>query len=169
MSNGFERVYQIDPSREKDHQREKHTSIELSDHEHLIRLGCVPTGHYVKFNDKPHFDDEPLKVSKEMEQEGWVYKEPPPEDAMSPALKEKFKKARKICQDTKVVTINGSEAPKIEMPIDPDILTKYKFSDDVVKGKKNERKKGKAPAKRTKKANTKSNEPAVADVQEKLQ
>jgi hypothetical protein len=39
----------------------------------------------------------------EMEQEGWVYREPPPEESMSPALKEKFKKARKICQDTKVI------------------------------------------------------------------
>ncbi len=31
-------------------------------------------------------------------------------------------------EDYKVTTINGNECPKIEMPIDKDILTKYKWN-----------------------------------------
>lgn len=135
----FERVYQIDPSREAHHPREKHPSIELSDREYLQ-----------------------TRVSKEMEQEGWVYREPPPEESMSPALKEKFKKARKICQDTKVIDLTA-EPPPIPMNLEMPELEKA-----IKEGKKNERKKNKAPTKRTKKANPKSNEPAMADVQTEL-
>ncbi len=32
----------------------------------------------------------------------------------------------------KVTTINGYECPKIEMPIDKDILTKYKWNIDEI-------------------------------------
>lgn len=137
MSN-FERIYQIDPSREANHPREKHPSIELSDADYYATL-------------QP-------KVRKDMEEAGFVYKPPVEEESMSPALKEKFKKARKICEDTKTITQIGP--PPIPMKLDMPELEKA-----IREGKKNERKKNKAPAKRTKKANSQSDQPAVASLQ----
>lgn len=88
--------------REMKVQTEKHPSIELSDQEHLSKL--VPSGHYVKFNKGTKFDDEPLKVSKDMEEAGFVYK-PLVEENMSPVLKKKYRLAKKICADTQVIKI----------------------------------------------------------------
>lgn len=50
----------------------------------------------MEFNKETKFNDEPINVSKQMEQAGLVYREPPPEESMSPVLKEKFKIAREI-------------------------------------------------------------------------
>lgn len=94
MKNTFERTYQIDPSRELDHKREKHSSIEISDEEYMKRKSC--TGNFVK-------------VSKDMEKEGWVYRKILPENEMCPALKEKFKKARELTKDTKVIELRSKD------------------------------------------------------------
>lgn len=143
MSN-FERIYQIDPQREKGHQREMHPSIELSDEEYLER--------------------QQPKVSKDMEEAKFVYKPPVmDEESMSPALKEKFKKARKLCQDTKVVTLPPVEPPPIAMNLEMPELEKA-----IKKGKKNAKDKSKSPKSKSKKNSTKSNSAAVASVQEKL-
>lgn len=140
MSN-FERTYQIDPSREKEHQREMHPSIELSDEEYLARKEFLRTGNYVKFNKGPKFDDTPIKLAKQMEEAGFVYKEPVmDEDSMSPALKEKFEKARKITKDTKVIDLR----------------------------KKDAKSKSKSPKSKAKKDNPKPNSAAVAQVQTEL-
>lgn len=159
----FEKIYQIDPERERDHQREKHPSIELSDKEYLENKGFVITGNFVKFNNKPHFDDEPIKVSKEMEQEGWIYREPPPKDLMSPALKEKFKKARKICQDTKVIDLQPAEPPKIPMN-----LEMPKPEKTIKESKRNAKSKSKNTKEKSKRNNSKSNKSAMANLQAEL-
>lgn len=123
----------IGNNRERDYPREANTSIELSDKEYLERNGFVRTGHFVKFNDKRHFNDELLKVSKEMEQEGWVYREPPPEESMSTALKEKFMKAKNIAQDIQVTDLRPAEPPPIPMNLEMPKLEKA-----IKKGKKYE-------------------------------
>ncbi len=105
--------------REEDIARERHPTIELSDLEHLERLG-------VKF-----CDDSPIKVSKDMEQAGFVYKEPVSEEAMSPALKKKFEKARQLTKDTKVIDLRKKDA-------------KNKSKSPASKPKKNDRKPNKA-------------------------
>lgn len=92
MTDYFERNYVIDNLREIDGPREKHHKIELSDRDHRERL--QPT----------------LIISKELQDAGFVYKPPIEEDAMSPALKEKFEKARKLTKDTKVVDIRKKDA-----------------------------------------------------------
>jgi len=104
-------------TREEDYPREKHPSIELSDQEHLDRL-------------------RPLKVNKQLEDAGFVYNPPVDEEAMSPALKEKFEKARNITKHTKVVDLRG----------------------------KDEKSKSKATERKPKKNNPKPNKPAVAKI-----
>lgn len=156
----FERVYQIDPSREAHVQREKHASIELYDREYLEKKGFILSDHHVKFNTGPKFDDTPLRVSKEMEQEGWVYKEPPSEQAMSPALKEKFKKARKICQETKIKTLTEVGPPPIPMKLEMPELEKA-----IRKGKNNEKSTSETPKKKASKANSRANKSAMENLQ----
>lgn len=156
MSN-FERTYQIDPLRESTEQRENHLSIELSDSEHLERNGFLRIGHFVDLNKHP------LKVSREMEQEGWVYREPPPEESMSLALKEKFKKARKIEQDTYVIDLRQDKPSCLPMNLETPKLEKA-----IKKGKKNERKKIKTTISTAKKDNLKPVKSAVASVQAQL-
>mgnify|MGYP001590167116 CR=1 FL=1 len=118
--NTFEKTYHRDPSREKDHRIEIHTTIELSDQEHLERLT-------------------PPSVSKEMQDAGFIYK-PPEEEAMFPALKEKFEKARKITKDTKAIKL----------------------------GQKDAKSKSKSTEKKPKKVSSKPNKPAMARLQKKL-
>ncbi|CAB4132283.1 hypothetical protein UFOVP256_14 [uncultured Caudovirales phage] len=93
--NKFERTYQIDNSREADGPREKHHSIELTDREHLERLG-------VKFSDDPLY----VKFNTEL-----VYR-PPEEGYLTPALKEKKALAEKITKDTKVIDLNEKSKSK---------------------------------------------------------
>lgn len=119
--NKFEKSYVIDNSREADGPRERNYSIELSDREHLERL-------------------QPPKVSKEMEEAGFVYKPPIEEESMSLALKEKFEKARKLTKDTKAIKL----------------------------GENNAKSKSKSIKSKTKKNNPKSNKPAMASVQKEL-
>lgn len=116
--SSFEKRYVIDNSREADGPRERVHTIELSDKDHLERLL-------------------PPQVSKEMEDARFVYKPPVDEEAMSPALKEKFEKARKITKDTKVIDLR----------------------------KKDVRKKSKTSKKTAAKNNTKPNKPAMASIQ----
>src|ERR1700752_1054067 len=161
----FERPEHSEPKREWDHKMEKHPTIELSDREYLEKKRFVLTDSYVKFNKEPYFNDEPLKVSKEMEEAGWVYREPCTVDENSSEyLKQKKALAEALCKETKVITITGNEAPKIEMPIDPDILTKYKISDEIIKisdeiikGKKNAKSESKTLERKNKKSNLKTN------------
>ena len=91
----FEKNYQIDNSREADGPREKHHSIELTDREHLERLG-------VKFNDPPSY----VKFNTEL-----VYR-PPEEAKLTPALKAKKALAEKITKDTKVIDLNEKSKSK---------------------------------------------------------
>jgi len=107
----FERITKIDNSREADGPREKDYSIELTDQQHREKLEA---------------------------QTKLVYKPPVEDGDMTPALKEKFEKARDLTKDTKV--------------------TKLK------EGKKNERKKSKTTKKTSSKNNPKSNTSAVAQV-----
>ncbi len=77
--------------------RERDHTIELSDKEHLEKLRPISS--------------EPLKVSKEFEEAGLIYKRPGnQEDSMSPALKEKFELARKLCKDTQIIDLKDSNA-----------------------------------------------------------
>lgn len=109
----FERITVIDNSREADGPREKHHTIELSDREH-----------------------------RESFEAKLVYVPPPPVEEMSPALKEKFNKARELTKDTKVIKLK--------------------------EGKKNVRKKSKTSKKATAKTNSKSDAAAMAQVQTEL-
>ena len=93
--NGFEKRYQIDNSREADGPREKNHSIELTDREHLERLG-------VKFNDPPSY----VKFNTDL-----VYR-PPEEAQLTPALKEKKALAEKITKETKVIDLNAKSKSK---------------------------------------------------------
>lgn len=116
VHNTFERIYQ-DNMREQHIPRERHPTIELSDQEHLERLS----------------------VSKEMQQAGFIYKEPDLEN-MPTDLKEKFEKARKIAKHTKVVDLRG----------------------------KDEESKSKSTTSKPKKVHSKANKAAVASLQKKL-
>ena len=91
----FEKIFQIDDCREKSHQRERHTSIELSDREQLERLG-------VRFTFNAAELDREVKL---------VYKPPvTDEESMSPALKKKLETARNITKDTQVIDLRKKDA-----------------------------------------------------------
>ena len=75
-----------------------------------------------------------------MEEVGLVYKPPIAEDSMSPALKEKFEKARKIIKDTQITKLGHKDA---------------KSKSKITKSK-------------PKKNNPKSNKPAMESMEKKL-
>ena len=66
----------------------------------------VLTDSYVKFNKEPHFNDEPLKVSKEMEKAGWVYRDP-----CTVYLKQKKALSESICKKAKIITLHNEHNP----------------------------------------------------------
>lgn len=145
---------------ENEYSIEKDSNIELSDKEYAERSAVLRGIYPQSCNVDKKSNDEPFKVSKEMQQEGWVYKELPPEEEMSPALKEKFKKAKKICQNTKVIDLREAQPAATLMH-----LEMTELEESIKREKKNERQKSKTPEKRTKKANPKSNEAAVENIQ----
>lgn len=64
---------------------------------------------------------EPFKVSKEMEEEGWVYRQPCTAN-MCEALKQKFDLADALCKETQIITLHSSAPPAIAMNLDMPIL-----------------------------------------------
>lgn len=90
-------------------------------------------------------------LSIELSDMEFIYK-PLVVEEMSPDLKEKFEKAKKITQETQVIDLRETQPPKIPINLEMAELEK-----SIKEGKKNERKKIKAPSKRTNKANSKSN------------
>lgn len=118
MTSTFERTYQTDPSREIKIEREC-GRIELTDQEHLERV----------------------RLNQGMVDAGFIYKPPVmDEESMSPALKEKFEKARNLTKDTKITKL----------------------------GQKDAKSKSKSTTSKPKKNNPKSNKPAVASIQKEL-
>lgn len=78
--SNFEKIYHIDPSREHS------PSIEMSDKK-FIEL-----------------------QNKKLNPVGFAYRPPVEEESMSPTLKEKFNKARKLTKDTKVIKLEDPNA-----------------------------------------------------------
>lgn len=144
--NKFERTYQIDNSREADGPREKHHSIELTDREHLERLG-------VRFPTEPRLG---VKFNS-----GLGYR-PPEETNLTPALKDKKALAEKIAKETNVIDIRNvplSIPVNIEVPIlEKQIQEKGMRSHEKVKSK--------SPKGKPKKDNSKANAAAVEVIQE---
>jgi hypothetical protein len=153
----FEKIYQIDSEREKYQSMDKHPSIELSDQEYLSKF--VPSGQYVKFNRSTEFDDSPLKVSKKMEEAGWVYREPCKVDEhSSEVLKQKHALAEALCKESFTIILNN-EPPPIPMNLDMPRLEKA-----IKEGKKNAKSKSKSTKGKSKKDNPKSNKPAMESI-----
>lgn len=149
--NDFERTYQIEPSREANYKREMHLSIELSDEERI---------------EKPRFIFNQDEFNKEMEEVERAYRE------IGIILLKSLRANYSTEMHPSIEIFSEESAEKKQFISNQDKFKKeiedVELEKTINKGKKNAKIKSKSIKGKFKKANTKSNKPAVESIQEKL-